>query len=115
MNLLLVNSFKNSCSEELKQIIDRCYVLIEYSNLRFNQQDLGLICGIYAPIDIITELVPYQDQLEEIGRLLNIDWVYVIPIDSTEVGHFCEQARTSGEIEAWKMYLELQYIFSPDR
>ena len=114
MSLLLVNSFKNACSNRLQEILDRCYVLIEYSNIKFNNEELGFICGIYTPIDITTELVPYQDQLEEIGKRLDIDWVYVIPIDQTEVGNFLEQAKISKQLEAWKIYLELQYIFSPD-
>ncbi|MDJ0724668.1 MAG: hypothetical protein QNJ38_06120 [Prochloraceae cyanobacterium] len=114
MNILLVNSFKQACSRKLQDILDRCYVMIEYSSIKFNNQELGFICGIYTPIDITTELVPYQDRLEEVGKMLNIDWVYVIPIDRTEVGNFLEQARVSNQPEAWKMYLELQYIFSPN-
>ncbi|MGF1487146.1 MAG: hypothetical protein ACFBSE_08535 [Prochloraceae cyanobacterium] len=114
MNLLLVNSFKQACSEQLQEILEDCYVLIEYSNIKFNEEELGFICGIYTPIDITTELVPYQDQLEEIGKMLNIDWVYVIPIDRTEVGNFLAQAKATDRLEAWKIYLELQYIFSPN-
>lgn len=114
MNVLLVNSFKKACSQKLQKILDRCYVLIEYSDIQFKKEELGFICGIYTPLDITTELVPYQDQLEEIGKMLNIDWVYVIPIDRTEVSNFLAQAKTSDRVEAWKIYLELQYIFSPD-
>ncbi|MDJ0727719.1 MAG: hypothetical protein QNJ38_21660 [Prochloraceae cyanobacterium] len=113
MNLTLVNCFKNSCDGRLKELIDRCYLFIDAMELkRFQKCDYTYICNIYTPADIREELINYQYRLECIGDRFKIDWVYLIPIDRRELSYLKKQAEKKGSLEAWKIYLELQYIFS---
>lgn len=113
MYLFLVDTFKNICSGRLKELINRCYLFIENSNTRgIEGYNTSLICGIYTPSDITEELLDYQEILQDIGDILKIDWVYLIPIDREELGYLREQAQIKNTSKDWKIYLELQYIFS---
>ncbi|MGF1485797.1 MAG: hypothetical protein ACFBSE_01640 [Prochloraceae cyanobacterium] len=113
MNFTLVDLFKNSCSGRLKELIDNCYLFIDSIELqRFKKSDYTCICSIYTFSDIREELIRYQDNLDCIGERLKIDWVYLIPIDKTELSYLRQQAQQKDNLEAWKIYLELQYILS---
>ena len=112
MNSILIESFKNTCSGRLKQLIERCYLLLERHTQAYNPSDSYLICGIYTPSEIKAELRSYQDKLDNIGKQLEIDWVYLISIDKNDLSFWREAALVQNTLEVRKFYLELQFILS---
>ncbi len=112
MNETIVDSFKNACSGRLKQLIDRCYLSVQSSPETSNRFNSGLICGIYTPLEIKPELRAYRQKLENIGEQLEINWVYLIPVDNTDLARLRDIALVRDSLEARKFYLELQLILS---
>ena len=112
MNILLRNCFKNFCNGQLKELIDLCYISVKELDFPKQQkQDSMLVCGIYCPPHISQELLAYQAELETIGHKLQINRIYILDIDPVDLHHFREEARINDNIEAWRNYLEMQYLF----
>jgi len=112
MNILLINCFKNFCDGRLKELIDLCYISVKELDFPVEEhKDSILVCGVYCPPAISQELFAYQRELESIGHKLQIDRIYVLEIESADLHYFREEARINGSTEAWRTYLEMQYLF----
>ena len=112
MNILLRNCFKNSCNGQLKELIDLCYLSLK--ELHFPQEqdkDSILVCGIYCPPHLTEELFAYQQELETLGSKFQIDRIYILEVETIDLHYFREQAGMNDNVEAWRTYLEMQYLF----
>lgn len=112
MNILLIDGFKKLCNDRLRELIDFCYISVKELDFpRQQQKDAILVCGIYCPPSISQELFAYRKELELIGHKLQIDRIYVLEIEPVDLHHFRQEARMNDNIEAWRIYLEMQYLF----
>ena len=112
MNILLIDGFKKLCNGRLKELIDFCYISVKELDFPKEQpKDAILVCGIYCPPSISQELFAYQEELESIGHKLQIDRIYVLEIEPVDLHYFREEARMNDNTEAWRTYLEMQYLF----
>ncbi len=112
MNIVLINSFREFCEGRLAELINSCYLSIEKKDkIGDKYNDSILICKIYTPRNIEKELIVYQEDLIYIGEILNIQYIYVFPLKAKNLLHFKRQAITNNDLESWKKYLEIQYLF----
>ncbi|MGF1490669.1 MAG: hypothetical protein ACFBSE_26555 [Prochloraceae cyanobacterium] len=112
MNQFLVNSFKELCNKRLAELIKSCYLLIEEKQRISNHRIILLtVCEIYTPSDVAEELMVYQEELNAIGVLLDIDFVCLLPIEKSDLIDLRQQAALKKSLNIWRTYLELQYLF----
>ncbi|MDJ0727881.1 MAG: hypothetical protein QNJ38_22495 [Prochloraceae cyanobacterium] len=112
MNVSLVRFFKDYCNGRLKELIDSCYLRIDDRHTVLDlENEFTSICEIYTPLDLAEELNTYQQELTLIGDLLNIEFLYIIPIIEKNLLNLHRQATISNDVETWRTYLELQYLF----
>ena len=112
MNSFLANTFKEHCNERLKELINSCYLLIDYPHKRLRKKSNSIsVCEIYTPLNIYQELSFYKEELDLIADILNIEFLYIIPIDTKNLLDLKYKASRENDIEIWRLYLELQCLF----
>ncbi|MGF1489032.1 MAG: hypothetical protein ACFBSE_18250 [Prochloraceae cyanobacterium] len=114
MNIFLIECFKKHCDARVKSLLDSCYLICR--NEQFHELEvygkLNLtICYIYAPCHIAKQLETSEKTLIRIGDALHIDLVEIVPISLDNLAHFRKVAVITNNLEKWRKYLELQYLF----
>jgi len=113
MNILLINSLKQLCTQELQGLLNSCYAEILFYELVEEEKHKQMsFCLIYTPYELILELLNHENQLNKISQQLEIDSTIFIPIGVNNLEYFFNIAKSKNTITAWTRYLEIQYLLS---
>jgi len=112
MDIHLVNCFKDYCNERVKELINSCYIRIDNVYTEFEKdEEVIIVCEIFTPFVIFNQLKMYETTLISIGDILDIDCLHIIPIEKVHLVYLEQEALITNNIETWRNYLELQYLF----
>ncbi len=105
----LAESLKQACNPPIQEKLKRCWL-----DIRWNEtgDKPSWICGVFAPVDIASELESCYSYLNEVGESVGIRRMTILEADLDLLNSLRARAIRFGTLEAWKRYFEIKFILT---